>query len=95
MGFGIKNQNQLLPKQIFTNRNPLLNFTSSYWTQRLETDEAVCHYFLNECGVALVPGSAFGSPGHVRMSFAIDQALLDKAVRRLAGAIGQLGGSLC
>jgi hypothetical protein len=29
------------------------------------------------------------------MSFAIDQALLDKAVRRLAGAIGQLGGSLC
>jgi len=38
--------------------------------------------------VALVPGSAFGSPGHMRLSYATSQALLDKALDRLAEALG-------
>ena len=38
---------------------------------------------LLEAGVALVPGSAFGAPGHMRLSFAASLEVLDKAIDRL------------
>ncbi len=38
---------------------------------------------LLEKGVALVPGSAFGTPGHMRISFATSDESLQKAVKRL------------
>jgi len=41
---------------------------------------------LLEAGVALVPGSAFGTPGHMRISFATSDDNLQKAVQRLAAA---------
>jgi len=43
---------------------------------------------LETAEVALVPGSAFGLPGHLRLSFATDLATLDKALDRLEEAIG-------
>ena len=42
---------------------------------------------LLEAGVAIVPASAFGGRGGFRISFATDEALLDEAVRRIAGAV--------
>ena len=42
---------------------------------------------INEAGVALVPGSAFGTPGHVRISFATSQQNLDSAVDRIAAVL--------
>ena len=41
---------------------------------------------LLEAGVALVPGSAFGTPGHMRISFATSDENLQKAVDRLKAA---------
>ncbi|MCE5387182.1 MAG: pyridoxal phosphate-dependent aminotransferase [Acidithiobacillus sp.] len=38
---------------------------------------------LLEVGVALVPGSAFGSPGHLRLSFATSDQALEKALDRI------------
>ncbi len=38
---------------------------------------------LLEAGVALVPGSAFGSPGHLRLSFATSDQALEKALDRI------------
>lgn len=38
---------------------------------------------LLEAGVALVPGSAFGTPGHMRISFATSDENLQKSVERL------------
>jgi aspartate aminotransferase len=38
---------------------------------------------LNEAEVALVPGSAFGAPGYVRLSFATSMENLEKAVARI------------
>lgn len=38
---------------------------------------------LTEAAVALVPGSAFGCPGHMRLSFATSMENLEKAVDRL------------
>jgi len=45
-------------------------------------------HLLETAEVAMVPGSAFGLPGHLRLSFATDLATLDKALDRLEQAIG-------
>ncbi len=38
---------------------------------------------LNEGDVALVPGSAFGAPGYIRLSFATSMEILEEAVARI------------
>jgi aspartate aminotransferase len=38
---------------------------------------------LNEGGVAVVPGSGFGAPGHVRLSFACSMQTLESAMERI------------
>jgi aspartate aminotransferase len=50
-----------------------------------ETDTDLAEKLL-EAGVALVPGSAFGTPGHMRISFATSDENLQKAVERLKAA---------
>ncbi len=49
----------------------------------LHTDVDLAEFLINEAGVALVPGSAFGAPGHLRLSFATDLETLREATRRL------------
>jgi len=49
----------------------------------LHTDVDLAEFLINEAGVALVPGSAFGAPGHLRLSFATDLETLREAIRRL------------
>jgi aspartate aminotransferase len=53
-------------------------------------DVAICEWLLDETGVALVPGTAFGSPGHIRFSYAVSQDTLEDAVDRIAKAAGGL-----
>lgn len=48
------------------------------------TDIELCEQILSEAKVALVPGSAFGAPGHCRFSFACSMETLQEAVRRIA-----------
>ena len=47
------------------------------------TDVELCERLLDEAGVALVPGTAFGAPGHLRLSFAASMSTLDTALARL------------
>ena len=49
----------------------------------LADDVALSEYLIENAGVALVPGSAFGAPGHVRLSIATSMANLQKAIERL------------
>jgi len=56
----------------------------------LSDDVVICEWLLEEAGVALVPGTAFGSPGHVRFSYAVSQATLEDAVSRIASAAAGL-----
>jgi len=51
------------------------------------TDIAFSEYLLAEAGVAVVPGSAFGSEGYVRLSFATSMENLQKALERMAKAL--------
>jgi len=39
---------------------------------------------LSEAGVAVVPGAAFGAPGHVRLSFACGLPVLEQALERMS-----------
>ena len=50
-------------------------------------DLAFSEYLLVEAGVAVVPGSAFGSEGYVRLSFATSMENLKKALERMHKAI--------
>jgi len=53
----------------------------------IRNDVELAQFLLEKAEVALVPGSAFGSPGHLRLSFATDMSSLEKALRRIAEAI--------
>ncbi len=50
----------------------------------IDDDVAFCEHLIQHAGVALVPGSAFGTPGHVRLSFATSMENLEQAVSRIA-----------
>ncbi len=47
-------------------------------------DVDLAEYILDHAGVALVPGSAFGCPGYMRLSFATSMENLEEALRRLS-----------
>ncbi|MGB1254224.1 MAG: pyridoxal phosphate-dependent aminotransferase [Thiolinea sp.] len=50
----------------------------------LENDTELASHLLDSVGVALVPGSAFGLDGHIRLSFATSMQVLEQALNRLA-----------
>jgi len=47
-------------------------------------DNEFAELLLNDAGVAVVPGSGFGAPGHIRLSFACSMQTLEKALDRIA-----------
>lgn len=51
------------------------------------TDADLCDWLLHSAGVALVPGRAFGLPGHLRLSFAYGDADLEAGLSRMAAAL--------
>ncbi|MFW5922196.1 MAG: pyridoxal phosphate-dependent aminotransferase [Halodesulfurarchaeum sp.] len=57
-----------------------------------EDDETWCTTALEEAHVATVPGSAFGTPGYARLSYAADADRIREAIDRL-GEAGFLNGS--
>ena len=52
-----------------------------------KTDVEFAEKMLIEAEVALVPGSAFGTPGHMRLSYATSMENLETAISRLAKAL--------
>jgi len=56
----------------------------------LKDDVVVCEWLLESAGVALVPGTEFGSPGQIRLSYAVSQETLEDAVNRIAEAAASL-----
>jgi aspartate aminotransferase len=50
-------------------------------------DDVELAAWILEAGVSTVPGSAFGAPGHLRLSYATSMELLEEAVRRLRVAL--------
>lgn len=52
-------------------------------------DVELAAWMLEHAGVAMVPGTAFGAPGHLRLSYATSMENLEECVRRIRKALGQ------
>ena len=89
---GIKGIQCTLPDgafYVFPNCEPLLGRRTPKG-KTLATDLDLCMYFLEDAGVALVPGSAFELPGHFRISYAASEASLVEGMKRLTEACARL-----
>jgi aspartate aminotransferase len=53
----------------------------------IRDDNEFAEYLLVHAGVAVVPGSGFGAPNHMRLSFACSMATLEDALRRIGTAL--------
>ena len=59
------------------------NIEAALAAKGCDDDVSFCERLLEDTGVALVPGSAFGAPGHLRISFAAAIETLDAALDRI------------
>lgn len=62
-----------------------------YLGGKVASSNALCEHLLEKSHLALVPGSAFGSDQHIRMSFACSEKDIDEALRRLRAGLESLG----
>ena len=53
----------------------------------ISSDVQLSEYLLETAGVAVVPGAAFGAPGHIRLSFACGMDTLEDAIGRIGAAL--------
>ena len=56
----------------------------SFFDERTADSVALCARLLEESGVALVPGEAFGDDRYVRMSYATSEAVIEDGINRIA-----------
>tara|TARA_B100001564_G_scaffold258595_1_gene220415 strand:+ start:2221 stop:3351 length:1131 start_codon:yes stop_codon:yes gene_type:complete len=56
-------------------------------SKKIDNDTELALHLLNTAKVAVVPGSAFGQEGHIRISIAIDMDSLKEAMKRIANSL--------
>ena len=56
----------------------------------IDTTDQLCDWLLEVHGVTVVPGTAFGAPNSIRLSFAASEADIEKAMARLKVGLQQL-----
>ncbi len=65
----------------------LPNFSPAIEELGLQDDIAFTEFLIEKAGVAAVPGSAFGAPGHIRISIAIGLESLTSAIDRIGNSL--------
>ncbi len=65
-------------------------FSKTLNGKTISNGEELCNYLLHEAHVAIVPGSAFGAEGYVRISYAASEDDLLKAMDRIEAALSKL-----
>ncbi len=73
---------QCLPSQGAFYAFPCVQDAISKLTE-IDNDIQFSEHLLEKAGVAVVPGSAFGAPGYIRLSFATSMGQLEQAVERI------------
>lgn len=58
--------------------------------RRIDGGNELADYLLDEAKVAIVPGEAFGSPRHLRISFATSDEIIDGGLSALVDALNRL-----
>ena len=56
----------------------------------IRDDVELAAWILENAGVAMVPGTAFGAPGHLRLSYATSMENLQSCIQRIKGALETL-----
>jgi aspartate aminotransferase len=56
----------------------------------IKDDVALCEHLLDVGKVAVVPGSGFGAPGYVRLSYATSMKNIEEGVKRIAETLASL-----
>jgi aspartate aminotransferase len=62
---------------------------SAHLHEAMPDDAAVARQLLEQAHVAVVPGEAFGAPGHLRISYATSRERIEEGLRRLARFFGR------
>ena len=62
--------------------------TEALRSKGLADDSELVKLLINDADVVTVPGSAFGAPGYIRISFACSMPELETAVQRIRGIFG-------
>lgn len=65
-------------------------FGKSHNGTTINSSEDMCAYLIEEALVATTPGSAFGSPNNIRLSYATNEEQLTEAAKRMNVALGKL-----
>lgn len=63
---------------------------TKYLGGKVKNTSELCEHLLENAHIALVPGSAFGSEDHIRLSFACSDAEIDEAVARIRKGLAML-----
>ncbi len=56
----------------------------------IDTTDQLCDWLLDVHGVSVVPGTAFGAPNSIRLSFAASEADIEEALGRISAGLEQL-----
>jgi len=62
---------------------------SAHLNAAMPDDTAAANQLLERERVAVVPGSAFGAPGHLRLSYATSMERIEEGLRRLGKFFGR------
>jgi aspartate aminotransferase len=73
---------------VFPNISTYLN--TSYKEHEIRTSSDLALYLIKEAQVVLIPGSAFGSDNHLRISFAASMDRLNEGMDRIEHALTNL-----
>ncbi|MFO8236619.1 MAG: pyridoxal phosphate-dependent aminotransferase [Bacteroidales bacterium] len=73
---------------LFPKINHFFGKSNGKW--KINNDQDLCFYLLEEANVALVPGSAFGSDENIRLSYAASEDELKEALKRIKAALDKL-----
>ena len=58
-------------------------FNTTYKSTKIKNAEDLCMYLLEDSGVSMVSGAAFGSPNNIRISYATSEEVMNKAIDRV------------
>lgn len=75
---------------LFPNMMAYLGTTRPDTGDRIATDMDLSNYLLESAGIAVMPGSAFGAPGFLRLSFAISAADIEEGLKCLQEGLQKL-----
>ena len=65
-------------------------YGGSFKGKKISGSAQLLDYLLDEANVAVVPGAAFGSDSHIRLSYATSMKNIEEGIKRIKEAISKL-----